>query len=445
MQGLEISSDDFRRKIVEAVEEGAYSEAARFWAELCRQEPNNEGHRVEELGALIHAKAWREAEDRAALAVADFPKSIFVRLAQAHVAYRSSDWGLAVKLYERIRREFDPGRFQESLATVLVQLHCYEMMSAYEEARALAVAFWPMLRKSSFKFQHESLLLGTLLDRKYRKQHFTWISRAAPESLRQNFRKRAALANRNSAWLRQCARGVRILSLGQNCLPWMLPNRWGLRPDDVDMKPLGPFDYFATVGDKAAEALESDFEPFLRESALKPFVTGANIPALMNEAMHASFFHEEGNWWSQNDWERLKSVYRRRIADFKTHVRRGRVLYFYAICGAASVERIVDAYHRFLHDKNSRLLIVNLLKEPVSAPNDSPYVRLVHIPYPEDYTWTLWEEFTSDRGIAFEFEIVGEIMKQVRELMGSVGAPTPSEPWSILEAFRGALSRGASR
>jgi hypothetical protein len=314
-----------------------------------------------------------------------------------------------------------------------------------QNARRLADAFWPLLRKTRVTFRHESLLLGTLLPPGQRKQHLAWISRALPERFRENFYKRERLASANRAWVRQRAPHVKILSLGQNCLPWMLPNRWGLRPEDIDMNPISPFDYFPSIDDKLVEALDNDFEPFLRESALRPFVTGTKIPALMNDAMQASFFHETGNWWSENNWARLKSAYRERIAKFKNSVRRGHVLYVYAVCGAACVEKVVDSYERVLHDENSRLLIINLLKEPLAVEVNRPHVHAVHIPYPEDYTWTHWEEFTSDRGIAFELEIVGEIIEQIRQLTGDERARPPSDQLSVFDAFRDALSRVAFR
>ena len=439
MEMSEATSDALRQRIADVVEEGDYLAAARVWAELVRQDPGDEALRVEEIGALNLAHAWQDAEDRAAVAVADFPQSIYIQLARANIAYMSYDWQVAVERFEEIRKRFDPARFHDSLNTVLVQLHCHELMSDYENARRLANAFWPQLRKTNFTFRHESLLLGTLLTPERRKLHLAWIAHAMPRRFRQDFHKRESLASRNGAWMKRCARGVKILSLGQNCLPWMLPNRWGLRPDDIDMNPLGPFDYFPTIADKAAEALDSDFEPFLREDALRPFITGTKIPALMNDAMQASFFHETGNWWSENNWARLKLAYRERIVRFKNSIRRGPALYVYAICGAASVESIVDSYYRVLHDENSRLLIVNLLKEPLATQVKRPHVRLVHVPYPEDYTWTHWEEFTSERGIAFELEIVGEILAQVRQLTGDV--KPPSDQVSVLGAFRHALSR----
>jgi hypothetical protein len=439
METAEATPDALRRRIADAVEEGDHREAARLWAELVRRDPGDEGLRVEEIGALNLAHAWAEAEQRAAAALADLPQSLYIRLAEANIAYMSYDWRLAVERFERIRRDFDPLRFHDSLNTVLVQLHCCEMMSDCDSARRLAEAFWPQLRKASFAFRHESLLLGTLLPPERRQRHLPWVSRAAPKRLRENFRKRETMAGRNRDWMRRCASGVKILSLGQNCLPWMLPNRWGLRPDDIDMNPLGPFDYFPTIADKAAEALDNDFEPFLREDALEPFVTGTKIPALMNHAMQASFFHETGNWWSEDDWARLKRAYRERIARFRSAVRRGPVLYVYSIAGAACVERIVDSYARALRDDRSRLLIVNLLKEPLATPASRPDVRLVNIPYPEDYTWTHWEEFTSDRGIAFEQEVVREILAEVSPLAGEGRAPP--DRVSPLDAFRSALAR----
>src|SRR3954462_7192851 len=105
---LEVTSQLIRQQITDAVDEGDYLEAARLWGELVRQSPDDEGLRIEEISALSLAHAWPEAEDRAAVAVADFPHSLYIRLAQANIAYTSFNWRVAVERYEEIREDFDP-------------------------------------------------------------------------------------------------------------------------------------------------------------------------------------------------------------------------------------------------------------------------------------------------------------------------------------------------
>ncbi len=427
MRSIELP-EAIRINIADALDEGDYLEAARIWGRLRIESPSEEWLRVEEIGALTMASAWSEAEDCASQAIKDFPHSLYIRIAQAVIAHRSYDWQVAVDRYEKIRSQFDPLEFQDSLATVLSQLHCFEHMLDFDSAAQLANAWWPFIRRTQFGFRHEVFLLGTLLHGRHRAAHTKWALRSVPTGLRKNYIARVKIAIQNSTWIERDAKAVTILSLGQNCLPWMLPNRWGLRPAATDMSPIGPFDYFPTVGDKAAEALNSNFQPFLDDDALKTFTTATKIPALMNERMQASFFHETGNWWAANDWCKLKESYNRRISNFRKHIRNGNILYIYCVCGPTCVESIVDSYHKMLDDKQSRLLIINVQKVPLSLEPSTKRVSLINAPYPEDYSWTQWEEFTSDRGLAFELGVVNAIKTTISQLL-SDDLPKASLPF----------------
>jgi len=299
-------------------------------------------------------------------------------------------------------------------------------MTQEREARKLANEYWSLLRRKQFGVRPEVFLLGTLLDRRHAKEYENWIKKPIPAIYRAPFLKRMHWGKLNRAWMTKYFDDITVLSLGQNCLPWLLPNRWGLRPKELDISPIGPFDLFATIGDKISEAVEGDFEPFLRESALKQFAGLLKTPTLMNEAMQASFFHEMGNWWAADNWRRLRVSYQERIDRFKRIAETGSVLYVYCICGKNNVDALIKTYLSKLHRDNCRLLIINVLSEPVLSGTKYEQLNIVNIPYPQDYNWTYWNDYTSERGVAFEFAIAEAIKAELQRLRPP---PEPVGKW----------------
>ena len=179
------------------------------------------------------------------------------------------------------------------------------------------------------------------------------------------------------------------------------------------MSPFGPFDYFPTINDNAAIALDKNLEPFWRPESLSSQKTRDKLPLLMNNAMQATFFHETGPWWAADGWERVRIAYRERAHRFEQAVRNGRRLYVFCLVGAGDPELLIESYVRNLDDESSRLLVVNVRKEPLPTAAGYPRVEIVNSPYPEDYTWTEFGEYTSERGFNFELHVANAIREQI--------------------------------
>jgi hypothetical protein len=410
-----IDTKAIESNILLAVEEGDHGLASDLWSQLCEQSSETERYWIERIAALRRACRWPEAEDCGQEAMRRFPDSVHVALCHAQTPYQSWDWQIATDRFEALRTRFDPVEFSDVLTTVLDQLFCCDQMANETAARNLLNRYWPRIREQKFDLRGELFEIGFLAQAPgYEK----WSSAALSEGFRTFYQKRLVELRENRKWISREARDVLIVSLGQNCLPWILPNRWGLRPNNVNMSPGMVFDFLPALSDTSAVLIEQDFEPLLRPEALFPVKYPSKLPGLHNTALNLAFFHEKGAWWQHNNWERLIGAYRVRIENFRRAVRTGRRLYVYVIVGAGNVDRVIQAYVKHLDDRDSRLLIINLLKEPVTITSTHERVIACHIPYPEDYNWMYWLDYNSERGHAFERRVVNAIKGQL-SLIGS--------------------------
>jgi Putative papain-like cysteine peptidase (DUF1796) len=400
-----------------AVEEGDHRLAAELWGRLRDARPDDENYWIEQITALERAYCWPEADNYGRQAIKRFPNSIRVALCHAHTAYQALDWQNAIDRLTSLRATFGAAKSREVLTTVLDQLFCYDQMAQEEPARALARHYWPQIREHEFELRGGIFEMGVLVPDAAGFEK--WSSMALPGHLRSFYLRRLAEASDNRNWIAKNARDTLIISLGQNCLPWMLPNRWGLRPQNINMSPKMVFDFFPSVSDVTAVLIEQDFEPLLRPNALRTIQYPNKLPGFYNVVLASAFFHEKGPWWHHDEWRRLIEAYRCRIDNFRRSVRSGRRLYIYCVVGANNTDRVVDAYMSRLDDQDARLLIINVLKDPISVTSTYGRVAVRHIPYPEDYNWMHWLDYDSERGHEFEARVV----KTIKEQIALVGAP----------------------
>ena len=133
------------------------------------------------------------------------------------------------------------------------------------------------------------------------------------------------------------------------------------------MSPFGPFDFLAMLNDTPATLLENDFESLLASEDLQSGLVARKIPFLHNGKLGANFFHEQGHWWAEDNWVRLRAAYEARIRRYRSGVRSGKRLYIFCRCGADDLGRLIKAYEDCLDERNTQLLVVNVLKEPAAV------------------------------------------------------------------------------
>lgn len=226
-----------------------------------------------------------------------------------------------------------------------------------------------------------------------------------------NMKTIAMAAISNNEWRKSLPADVKILSIGQNCLPSTLAGRWGLVDDPLNFL---PFDQSAFPGSSISVALDTDFADFEDEGAFiaRPFSRTACIAYHKSTGVH--FAHNPLPL--KHNSQALQDVvkrFKKRILKFKQEVASAKsICFFVNICGDCQIEELVDSIcKRFGADANVFILNTTHTRIDQKWPKNFTYL---HSPYPSDYGWNTLDDYTTDRGIAFESHIIESLKRKIR-------------------------------
>jgi tetratricopeptide (TPR) repeat protein len=205
--------------------------------------------------------------------------------------------------------------------------------------------------------------------------------------------------------------GASVISIGQNCLPYLLYGRWGLISSRAKTDDLTMFDLGAFKADMAAEVIANGFAEF---SAPEQFVvTNAWGGGKMfsHKKTGIGFFHERGSFWLGENQSRFFSRLNLMISNwFDKSQAEQKKIFVFCLCGAVNLDRLVSVADKYILGPNSKLLIIDVLKEPHVCPAHERVVY-VHTPYPDNYNWVSIAHYSSDRGVKFELSVVNPLLK----------------------------------
>jgi tetratricopeptide (TPR) repeat protein len=220
-------------------------------------------------------------------------------------------------------------------------------------------------------------------------------------------RARMVEAAANLAFVRALRRHVEVISLGQQCLGWSVPNRWGVRNhfwlDDRRM----PFNQAVHSGDAVIELIERDFAGYTDPANLRIRKGSSGRPVVSNPRNRVLFNHEDGRGWAENGAARLRSDYDQRVNNFRALVRGNACLFLYSLHVTADVGRLERALAQVAGHDDFRILALDHRREREPLP-ESAHVRVVDAALPnENYVWH--RHFNTSAGLRFERGIIAEI------------------------------------
>jgi len=209
---------------------------------------------------------------------------------------------------------------------------------------------------------------------------------------------------------------VRIIALGQDCLPNNLAQRWGLGTLCVD----GPFGAGVFRGDGVATAIEDDFAAFSDRASFTLNNSASGIPSAMLLRYKTIFNHETGEAWIDGDLTRLRDFYARRIANFRHAMREEKLLLICSRISISHVDRLWNALKTTSPMSRKSLIIFDFLND--ASLDDEIHddgVRVVKTAYPQtakEYIWHVAPSYNSEAGVAFEKSLVGPILEEIERL-----------------------------
>ena len=243
--------------------------------------------------------------------------------------------------------------------------------------------------------------------------------RQLPGEAKENTGLRIEMAELNRQLLH--ASDVKVIPIGQNCLPYLLGGRWGMIADRERPEAASPFDRGAFQKDNAAAVIDTDFATFSDRFAFSETGVYDGSRMFRHEASGVYFYHERGPFWMKDDGARFFSRLEQMIEAWRRTSVAGRRLFVFCLCGEGNLNTLVAAMNRRLLGPDAHLLIIDVLQQPHECPTHDR-VTYWHSPYPADYAWDNFAHQCAARGVAFELGVVAMIFDHLLSYLGEAEA-----------------------
>jgi hypothetical protein len=218
-------------------------------------------------------------------------------------------------------------------------------------------------------------------------------------------------------------RDLKVISLGEDCLPRTLSTHWGIKPSAKLGEKSHPFDLAVHSIQSIVELIDRDFSGYLNSADLH---FHDDIQIVRNKKLDITFNHEPGEDYKKNDFALLRSVYAKRVENFCTDVcKEGKILFVYhnenpEVTADSSQARLEEALSRKWSNKNYKLIVINTFSfsteilAQVSNISSSSNTLTINACYPFDnYVWHIPGDCLSPAGYAFEKSIIDQITHYV--------------------------------
>lgn len=227
---------------------------------------------------------------------------------------------------------------------------------------------------------------------------------------------RIALAQANSA--EHLKSPLPVISIGENCFPWMVMNRWGVRSNALSASADCIFNLAQSSTDGSASIISCAAADLVDSSHLESAVKAEGATPLPTNVKHGiEFNHEQGDDWVVDDFAKLKARYAPRIANFQASLSGGPRVFVHYTENPGNIERLVNAITAVNMDDNYRVVIIDASPVERAAIAPHPMVDIVTIQRPRtDYVWFRPDDLESADGIAFERVAAEKVLEAIRHL-----------------------------
>jgi hypothetical protein len=222
-----------------------------------------------------------------------------------------------------------------------------------------------------------------------------------PGSSRVEHRLKTAAANASSP----AVRSVGAISIGENCLPWQLCQRWGLRSDDTMFDQESPFNLAQTTTNGVSQLFRDGLECLI-DAALLSTATDTNGSLRpVNKTYYFDFNHERGPKFIENRYRLVVDRYKDRISKIRNFVENRPAVYVHFTERDGDLPSLVNSVKSFAKS-NYRIVLLDSWhgKRPSMLSSEVVRYRRVSFPRPE-YRWFTPDHYDSTEGVAFEQDI----------------------------------------
>ncbi len=449
---MTMDDDDYRRRLEEAVEardDGEPEESAARLEAMLVDFPGDLAVTLEYARTMTRLGKAELADPPLETAIEKYPTNFELRAMWADMPLFDCDWTELGRRGNTLRATFSA---EQSAYHLIHELLALRESFRWDDAAALVRAHWDVFTKTPRIFYHAIDALSSAvrtdeLEAFLDAASFQAWSELPPEAPG-NLRLRVEATRKNQALIK--ASGVRLISLGQNCLPFQLPRRWGLNTPPHDFETLCPFDQGAFHANSVVDAIATDFAAYDDRDAYGPAYNHITRGYTLRHIPSAvPFYHWRGPYWLDNGRRRFFAHWETMVENWRRLHKRGRRLFVFSLVGAGDLKRLIDVAEKQLLDSQSHLLIIDVQKHRTECPVHER-VTYLYAPYPDDYDWISVPHQNTVGGIRFESQIANAIShlisrlaqlpeKEASAAIGNVGGRTQRR---MLDSALAALARG---
>jgi hypothetical protein len=234
----------------------------------------------------------------------------------------------------------------------------------------------------------------------------------APGSQGVETRLKSAIANATDETLQ----AIGAISIGENCLPWQLCQRWGLRSSSTMFDQESPFNLAQTGTNDVARLLRDGLGRLIDTSLLTTVPQKLGSPRPVNVTYNFNFNHEAGARFTANSYQGLVERYSKRVSDFQRFAKCKPAVYVHYTEGPGDLTELVNALKCFVEGPLRIIIFDSWTGERSEVPTDE-IVRYHRVSPPTcDYKWFRPDDYDSEVGFEFEARIASLIIGTMHDL-----------------------------
>jgi len=206
------------------------------------------------------------------------------------------------------------------------------------------------------------------------------------------------------------AAGIRFISLGLNCIPWTILNRWGMRDRRQFITEFNPFSLATHEIPAVIAALDNDFATYTLPELIDVDSSHHGQPIARHKDGSVEWNHNQGLYWTSGNFEPLFAKLAMKIDNFRRTCTGDSVVFIISRLGggAHKVDFLPDlqrALARHTGHENNRILLTGrkAKRRNRGVEHVDEFVSVFANPVPsDDYVWFDMNAADSPEGLEYE-------------------------------------------
>lgn len=420
------SKEERFQEAISALQDGEYEIACDGFEDLVKDYHDDAGIWWQLLSVLRRIKRFQDADDYNKKCLELFPMDIGFILEWTRSYDSQANWDIAIERRKQALQIYSPSEDERFIPLITEQFLPLIELGDFSTLRVLLQDNWDLLKDRDELLAPILYALDALADYNQIEQYLEYIiNKKSSESAFLidgidicNLKIMAQTAIWNNYWVKEKTKNglpIRVLSLGQSCLPFTVMNRWGLNIYAGNLNKITPFDLGAFSRNTASNAVVTNLEAYLNPDNYVELLDPSGAPQMHHRLSGVHFGHERGRSIIGEDQSKFHTLMKLKINNFKEAITSECCLFVFGIVGACNLDDFIKEIAPAIEKTNHRLLVINMTREKI---NYSPehFLHFVHIPMPYDYSWNDMHDYSSNKGIVFETKIAIEVKKQIEKL-----------------------------